>query len=264
MFHETFLTSTFRDDDLLNASTLRPDDSRSLNVHDRRVAHKKGTYQVLIDIQAIHHEKFTLEARKVTKLLRRDTTSSSDDLPSYAQSIKLISTTSTTLLVNNDTQDLYSEGATLSKFIYEGRPTTTKPTFVALPYLTSYSTFHECLRGTPCQPQASLHKHLTKPVVIISYSIRLERKIMLLSTSITCWNTTVESTQKKSIYSTSKNPMTFQVGIHSSNSLYVEIIYINLSPDPDIFVPYVYSDPSDETIRRLYGIPSKENYISDH
>ena len=44
----------------------------------------------------------------------------------------------------------------------------------------------------------------------------------------------------------------------------LKIIYIDLSPDPDIFAPYVYSDPSDETIRRLYGIPSEENYISDH
>ena len=153
------------------------------------------------------------------KLLRRDTTSSNDDLPSYAQSIKLISTHSTTHPVNNETPDLYPEGATLSKFIYEGRPTTMKPTFVALPYLTSYSTFHECSRGTPCQPQPSLHKHLTKPVEIISYSIPLERKITLLSTFITRWNTTTESTQKKSIYSTSKNPTTFQVGIHSSSSL---------------------------------------------
>ena len=46
--------------------------------------------------------------------------------------------------------------------------------------------------------------------------------------------------------------------------VYVEIIYIDLSPDPDIFAPYVYYNPSDETIRCLYGIPSKENYISDH
>ena len=131
----------------------------------------------------------------------------------------LIPTTSTTHPVTNKTPDLYPEGATLSKFIYEGRPTTTKPTFVALSYLTSHSTFHECSRGTPCQPQASLHKHLTRLVVIISYSIHLERKITLLSTSTTCWNTTMESTQKKSIYSNSKKPMTFQVGIHSSSSL---------------------------------------------
>ena len=46
--------------------------------------------------------------------------------------------------------------------------------------------------------------------------------------------------------------------------IYVDIIYIDSSPDPDIFGPYVYSDPSDETIRRLYGIPSVENYISNH
>ena len=45
---------------------------------------------------------------------------------------------------------------------------------------------------------------------------------------------------------------------------YVEIIYIDSSPDPEIFSPYIYSKPSDETIRRLYGIPSEENYISDH
>ena len=167
----------------------------------------------------IHHEKPTLEARKVTKLLQHDSTSSNNDLPSYAQSIKLISTTSMTHPVNNETLDLYSEGAMLSKFIYEGRLTTTKPTFVALPYLTSYSTFYECLRGTPCQPQASLHRHLTKRVVIISYSIHLERKITLLSTFITRWNITTESTQQKSIYSNSKNPTTFQVGIHSSSSL---------------------------------------------
>ena len=46
--------------------------------------------------------------------------------------------------------------------------------------------------------------------------------------------------------------------------VYVEIIYIDSSPDPEIFSPYVYSDPSDETIRHLYGIPSKENYIDNH
>ena len=78
------------------------------------------------NIQAIHHEKLTLESRKVTKLLRRDTTSSNNDFPSYVQSIKLIFTRYTTLPVANDTLDLYCEGAVLSKFIHEGRPTTTK------------------------------------------------------------------------------------------------------------------------------------------
>ena len=160
-----------------------------------------------------------MEACKVNKLLRRDMISSNDDFTSYGLSIKLISTTSTTHLVNDETPEFYPEGAMLSKLIYEGRPTTTKPTFVALPYLTSHSSFHEYSRGTHCQPQASLHRHLTKPVVIIRYSIRLERKITLLLTFITRWNTTTESTQKKSIYSKSKNPMTFQVGIHSSSFL---------------------------------------------
>ena len=46
--------------------------------------------------------------------------------------------------------------------------------------------------------------------------------------------------------------------------VYVEIIYIDLSPDPEIFSPYIYSEPSDETIRRLYCYPSEENNISDH
>ena len=46
--------------------------------------------------------------------------------------------------------------------------------------------------------------------------------------------------------------------------VYVEVIYIDSSPDPDIFAPSVYSEPCDETIRRLYGIPNEENYISDH
>ena len=175
--------------------------------------------QGFIAIQAVHHEKPTLEAREVTKLHYHDSTSSNNEFSSYAQSIKLISTTSTTHPVNNETLDLYSEGATLSKFIHEGRPTTTKPTFVALPSLTSHSTFYECSRGIPCQPQDSHHRHLTRLVVIISYSLCLERKITLPSTFITHWNITTESTQKKLIYSTSRNSTTFQVGIPSSISL---------------------------------------------
>ena len=118
----------------------------------------------------VHHEKLTLEAREVTKLHYRDLTSSNDEFTSYAQSIKLISTASTTHLVNNEALDLYSEGATLSKFIHEGRPTTTKPTFVALPSLTSHSTFYECSRSILCKPQDSPHSPLTKVGVIISYS----------------------------------------------------------------------------------------------
>ena len=46
--------------------------------------------------------------------------------------------------------------------------------------------------------------------------------------------------------------------------VYVEIIYIDLSPDPNIFVPYVYHDPRDEFIRCLYSYPSEENHMSDY
>ena len=167
----------------------------------------------------IHHEKPTLEARKVTKLLRRDTTSSNDDFTSYRRSIKLIPTTSTTDPGKNKTPDSYPEGATLSKFIHEGRPTTTKPTFIALPNLTSHSTLHECSRGIFYQPQYSPHSPLTKLGVIIPYFLRLKRKIISPSTFIIRWNTTTESTLTKLIYLTSKKTTTFQVGIHSSNFL---------------------------------------------
>ena len=45
--------------------------------------------------------------------------------------------------------------------------------------------------------------------------------------------------------------------------IYVEIIYNDLSPDPEIFSPYVYPEPSDEPIQHLYTLPSKQNYVSD-
>ena len=135
-------------------------------------------HQVFIGIQAVHHEKSTLEARKVTKLHYHDSTSSNDEFSSYVQSIKLISTRATTHSVYNETLHLYFEEATLSKFIHERRPTNMKPTFVALPPLTSHSTFYECSRGILCKPQDS---PLTRLGVIISYSLRLERKITLPS-----------------------------------------------------------------------------------
>ena len=156
---------------------------------------------------------------EVTNLLRRDMTSSNDDFTSYRRSIKLIRTTSTTQPVTSETPDSYPEGATLSQFIHEGRPTTTKPTFVALPNLTSHSTLHECSRGIFYQPQYSPHSPLTKLGVIIPNFLRLERKSISPSTFIIRWNTTTESTPTKLIYSTSKKTTTFQVGIQPSNSL---------------------------------------------
>ena len=155
-----------------------------------------------------------MEACKVTKLHYRDLTSFNDEFSSYAQAIKLISTSSTTHPVNHETLDIYSEEGTLSKCIHKGRPTTMKPTFIALPSLTSHSTFYECSRSILCKPQESPHSPLMRLGVIISYSLRLERKITLPLTSI--------------------------------------------------ISPYVYSEPCDKTIRRLYSIPSEENLISDH
>ena len=105
---------------------------------------------------------------------------------------------------------LYSDGATQSKFIHEGIPTTTKPTFIALPSLTIRSTFYECSRGILCQPQYSPHSPLTKLGVIIPYSIRLERRITSPSIYIIRWNTTTESTLKKLIYLTSRKTTTFR------------------------------------------------------
>ena len=81
-----------------------------------------------------------------------------------------------THLVNNNTLHLYSEGATLSNFIDKVRPTTMKPTFVALPSSTSHSTFYECSRGIHGQPQAFPHSPLMRLGVIISYSLCVEKR----------------------------------------------------------------------------------------
>ena len=43
-------------------------------------------------------------------------------------------------------------------------------------------------------------------------------------------------------------------GVH----VYVEIIYIDSSPDPDFFAPYIYRDQSDEFIWHLYVSPAKK------
>ena len=156
---------------------------------------------------------------ETTKLHKRDTTSSYDEFLRYAQPYKLIPTTSTTHLVNNETPNLYSEGATLSIFIHEGRPTTTKLTLVDLPSSIDHSTFHKCTKGILCLAPTSHQSPLTRQVVIILYSLHLGRKNMLLSTSTIHWRTKKESTPKRLIYWPSKSGTTFQVGIQSSNSL---------------------------------------------
>ena len=121
----------------------------------------------------LQHEKTILEVNKTTKLHKRDMTSSYNEFPRYTQPYKLIPTTSTTHPVNNETQNLYSEGATLSNFINEGRPTTTKLTLVDLPSSIDHSTFHECSNSILCLAPIFHHSPLTRPVVIISYSLRL-------------------------------------------------------------------------------------------
>ena len=40
--------------------------------------------------------------------------------------------------------------------------------------------------------------------------------------------------------------------------VYVEIIYIDSSPDPEIFSSYIYSETSDKTLWCLYGMPSEK------
>ena len=50
----------------------------------------------------------------------------------------------------------------------------------------------------------------------------------------------------------------------TSSHVYIEIIYINASPNPEIFRPSVYHEPSDKFIRHLFSIPSEENYVSNY
>ena len=89
-----------------------------------------------------------------------------------------------------------------------------KPTFIALPSLTSHSTFYECSRGILCKSQDSPH----------SFFDETGCDYILFPTPGTKDHITI---------------------------------------DPEILSPYVYSEPSDEPIRRLYGVPSIENYISN-
>ena len=119
----------------------------------------------------------------------------------------------------NETPQLYSEEAMLSIFIHEGRPITTKLTLVDLPSSINHSTFHECSKGILCLAPTFHQSPLTRPVVIILYSLRLGRKNRLPLTSTIRWKTERESTPKRLIYSTSRSGTTFQVGIQSSNSL---------------------------------------------
>ena len=46
--------------------------------------------------------------------------------------------------------------------------------------------------------------------------------------------------------------------------IYVAIIYIDSSPDPDPNTPYVYNEPCEEFLWHLFDGISKANYISNH
>ena len=232
------MTSTFSERRLPEGSTLRPDALRSWNVQDQRGSYGRRTNQVFISIQVVHHKNSTLEVHKVTKLHYRDLTSSNDEFSSDPESIKLIFTPSTTHPVNNETLVLYSENATLCKVIPEGKPTATKPTFVALPSLTSHSTFYECSRSILCKPQDSPHSPLTRPGVIISYSLRLERKITLPSIQES-FRPTFSLSQVTKQYgdytaSPAKKTTTVIIEVKINKSLQFQVNQLNISRDTSI------------------------------
>ena len=185
----------------------------------RRPVHRIRTYPSFNGIQPLQHEKTILEVNEVTKLHKRDTTSSYEEFLRYTHPYDFILPTSTTYPVHNETPKAYSEQATLSIFIHEGRPTTTKLTLVDLPSSIDHSTFHECTKGILCLAPTSHQSPLTRQVVITSYPLHLGRKNTLLSTSTIRWRTEKESTPKRLTYSPSRSGTTFQVGIQSSNSL---------------------------------------------
>ena len=96
-----------------------------------------------------------LEARKVTKLLGRDMTPSNDEFPRYVRSIKPIFTRYTTYPMSHNTLDLYREGATLYKFIDEGRLTTTKR--LSLLFEPSDETIRRLYGNPSCENYIDAH-----------------------------------------------------------------------------------------------------------
>ena len=214
---------------------------------------------------------------KITKLHKRDTTSSYNEFLCYAQSYKLILTTSTTHPVNNETPNLYSDGATLSNFIQEGRPTITKLTLVDFPSSIDHSTFRECSKGILCLAPISHHNLLTRRVVIISYSLHLGRRsryrrhLLFVGRPKGIHSEEINLLDFKEWHDLPSWYPIFQLPYQIDAKLtctvfyvYIEIIYIDSSPDPDIFAPYIYYEPSDEFIRHLYVGINDTNYISDH
>ena len=180
--------------------------------------------------------------------------------------------------MNNDTLDLYSEGATLSKFIiYSRRKTDNHETDFRcssishqpfyLPrmferYTLSTTRFPlQSLDETGCDyflfPTPGKKDHIT---IDIHYLLEHHNGIHIKEVDLLNLK---ESNDLPSWHPIFHIPYQIDVKVTCTGFyVYVEIIYIDSSPDPEIFSLYVYSEPSDEFIRRLFGIPSQENYIS--
>ena len=215
---------------------------------------------------------------EVTKLHSCDTTTSNDEFSSYTHSIKLIPTTSTTHPVTNDTQHLYSKGATLSNF-YRGRKTDNhetdfhcssifhQPFYLPRMYerytLTPTSFPSQSFDETGCDyflfPTPGKKDHVT-----VDIHNSLEHHTGIHSEEVDLLDFKV-SNDLPSWYPVFQLPYQINVKVTCTSShVYVEIIYIDVSPNPEIFRPYIYHEPSNEFIRCLFGIPSKENYVSDY
>ena len=114
--------------------------------------------------------------------------------------------------------------------------------------------------------------------MIILYFLHPERKTISPSTFIIRWNITAESTPAEvnlldfkedndlpSWYPIFQLPYEIDVKVTCTGfHIYIEIIYIDSSPDPDIFAPYAYHEPHHEFLRHLYDDIDDTNYISDH
>ena len=113
-----------------------------------------------------------------------------------------------------------------------------KLTFVALPSLTIHSTFYECLRGILCQPQDSPHSPLTRLGVIISYSLRLERKITLpqIQKSFCPMLTPSQVTNQYGAYmaSPAKKITSAIIAVKSDKRLQFQVNRLNISRDTSI------------------------------
>ena len=215
-----------------------------------------------------------MEAHEITKLHKHDTTSSYDEFSCYAQPYKLIPTTSTTHPVSNETPNLYSEVE-----FYSRRKTDNYETDLRCPsifhqsfylprmferYTLSTTSFpSQTFDKTGCDyflfPTPGKKNNIT---VDIHYSLEHHNGINTEEVDLLKLKA---ANDLPSWYPLFHLPYQIDVKVTCTGfHVYVDIIYIDSSPDPDIFAPYIYRDPSDEFIRRLYGIPSKENYISDY